>query len=133
MPSFPGSERSQTLPDGAAKVCWARQDRVPLHLERPARAVTQPSRVHWADFEKDFKKNEQPVLEKLLADGVITQYGLDAASVYTADGQTHSTWFSSRSLANLEKVLDTRVAANEKLTSEERRKQNTNLAFIPSL
>lgn len=68
------------------------------------------------------------MLEKLLADCVITQYGLDAASVYTADGQTHSTCFSSRSLADLEKALDTRVAANEKLSPEERRKQNTDLA-----
>lgn len=59
------------------------------------------ARVHWADFEKDLKKNEQPVMEKLLADGLINQYGLDATTVHTADGQTHSTWFSSRSLANL--------------------------------
>ena len=86
------------------------------------------ARVHWADFEKDFKKNEQPVMEKLLADGVIVQYGLDAVTVHTADGQTHSNWFSSRSLANLEKALDALVAANEKLGPEERRRQNTDFA-----
>jgi len=109
-----------------------------LAFARPLLSQDQPlytriaswniARVHWADFEKDYKKNEQPVMEKLLADGVITQYGIDAVTVHTADGQTHSTWFSSRTLANLEKTLDALVAANEKLGPEERRKQNTELS-----
>ena len=109
-----------------------------LAFARPLLSQDQPlytriaswniARVHWADFEKDYKKNEQPVMEKLLADGVITQYGVDAVTVHTADGQTHSTWFSSRTLANLEKALDALVAANEKLGPEERRKQNTELS-----
>jgi hypothetical protein len=109
-----------------------------LSLAAPVLSQDQPlytriaswnlARMHWADFEKDFKKNQQPVMEKLLADGVITQYGVDAVTVHTADGQTHSTWFSSRSLANLEKALDTLVAASEKLGPEERRRQNTDFA-----
>jgi len=118
-----------TLMAGALFLAFAKpmisQDQPPLYTRIASWNI---ARVNWADFEKDYKKNEQPVMEKLLADGVIIQYGFDAVTVHTPEGQTHSNWFSARTLANLEKALDTLVAASEKLSPDERRRQNTDFA-----
>ena len=63
-------------------------------------AQWQIARQNWTAYEKDLKKNTVPVMEKLLADGVITEFGADRTSVHTPDGFTHSTWFSAKSLAS---------------------------------
>lgn len=91
-------------------------------------AEWQIARTSWDAYEKDLKKNTVPVMEKLLADGVIIEFGADSNSVHTPDGYTHSTWFCARSLANLEKALDTLVQSAGKLTPEERRRQDTDLS-----
>ena len=78
-------------------------------------AQWQIARPHWGAYEKDLKKNTVPVMEKLLADGVITEFGADRTTVHTPDGYTHSTWFCATSQANLEKALDTIVASEGKL------------------
>jgi hypothetical protein len=91
-------------------------------------AQWQIARPSWGAYEKDLKKTTLPVMEKLLADGVITEFGADRTTVHTPDGYTHSTWFSAKSMADLEKALDTIVASEDKLTPEERRKQDTEFA-----
>ena len=91
-------------------------------------AQWQIARPSWPGYEKDLKKNTIPVMEKLLADGVILEFGADRTSVHTADGYTHSTWFTAKSLANLEKALDTLVESETKLTEVERRKQDTDFS-----
>jgi len=110
-----------------------------LAVVSPVRAEDQPvvytrvaqwqiARPNWGAYEKDLKKNTVPVMEKLLADGVIIEFGADRTTVHTPDGFTHSTWFCAKSLANLEKALDTLVESESKLTPEERRKQDTDFA-----
>jgi hypothetical protein len=91
-------------------------------------AQWQIARPNWSAYEKDLKKNTVPVMEKLLADGVIIEFGADRTSVHTPDGYTHSTWFSAKSQANLEKALATLVESESKLTPEERRKGDTDFA-----
>lgn len=91
-------------------------------------AQWQIARPHWNAYEKDLKKNMVPVMEKLVADGVITEFGADRTSVHSPDGYTHSTWFCAKSLANLEKALDTLIESESKLAPEERRKQDTDFA-----
>ena len=91
-------------------------------------AQWQIARPHWGAYEKDLKKNTVPVMEKLLADGVITEYGADRTTVHSPEGYTHSTWFAAKSPAGLEKALDALVASEDKLTPEERRKQDTDFA-----
>ena len=88
-------------------------------------AQWQIARTNWGPYEKDLKKTMVPVMEKLLADGVIIEFGADRNTVHSPDGYTHSTWFCAKSLANLEKALDTLVESETKLTPEERRKQDT--------
>jgi competence protein ComGC len=91
-------------------------------------AQWQIARPNWGAYEADLKKSTIPVMEKLLADGVITEFGADRATVHTPEGYTHSTWFSARSLAGLEKALDALVESESKLTPELRRKQDTDFA-----
>lgn len=88
----------------------------------------QIARQHWDAYTEDLKKNTLPVLDKLLADGVITEYGVASATVHTAEGYTHTTWFSSRTLADLEKGLAALVAADAKLPAAERKRVDTDFA-----
>lgn len=111
---------------GLAVVSTVRAEDQPVVYTRVAQ--WQIARPHWSAYEKDLKKNTVPVMEKLLADGVITEFGADRTTVHTPDGYTHSTWFSARSLASLEKALETLIESDNKLTPEERRKQDTDFA-----
>jgi hypothetical protein len=111
---------------GLAVVSAARAEDQPVVYTRVAQ--WQIARPNWPGYEKDLKKNMVPVMEKLLADGVIVEFGADRTSIHTPDGYTHSTWFSARSLASLEKALETLVESEAKLTPEERRKQDTDFS-----
>ena len=88
----------------------------------------QIARPNWDAYTEDLKKNTLPVLEKLLADGGITEYGLVSATIHTPDGYTHSTWYSSRTIAGLEKALAAILAADKKLPAAERRRGDTDFA-----
>jgi hypothetical protein len=91
-------------------------------------AQWQIARPHWDAYEANAKKNEVPVLEKLLADGVITEYALGRNVVHTPDGYSHVTWFASKTLAGLESALAAVVAAQAKLPAAEQRRGNTDFA-----
>ncbi len=88
----------------------------------------QIARPNWDAYTADLEKNTLPVLEKLLAEGVITEYGVASAAVHTPDGYTHTTWYSSRTMAQLEKALAAIVAAEAKLPEAERLRSNTEFA-----
>jgi hypothetical protein len=88
----------------------------------------QIARPNWEAYTADLKKNTLPVLEKLLADGVITEYGVASAALHTPDGYTHTTWYCSRTIADLEKALAAILAANMKLPPAERRRGDTDFA-----
>ena len=88
----------------------------------------QIARSNWDAYEANVKKNELPVLEKLLADGVITEYAIARNLVHTPDGFTHTTWFSSKTLAGLEQALAAVVAAGAKLPTADQRRANTDFA-----
>jgi hypothetical protein len=111
---------------GLAVASTVRAEDQPVVYTRVAQ--WQIARPLWGAYEKDLKKNTVPVMEKLLAEGVIIEFGADRTSVHTPDGYTHSSWFSARSLANLEKALDTLIESENKLTPEERRKLDTDFA-----
>lgn len=88
----------------------------------------QIARSNWDAYTEDIKKNMLPVLEKLLADGVITEYGVVSAAVHTPEGFTHSTWYSGKTIANLENALAAILAAEAKLPAAERQRGNTDFA-----
>jgi len=111
---------------GVTAVCQLQAQDQPVLYTRVAQ--WQIARQHWDAYEKDFKKNSQPVLEKLVADGVITEFGSDRTTIHTADSFSHSTWWSARSQAAVEQALEALVATEAKLSPEERKKQDTDFA-----
>jgi hypothetical protein len=111
---------------GLAVVSTVRAEDQPVVYTRVAQWLI--ARPNWGSYEKDLKKNTVPVMEKLLADGTITEFGADRTTVHTPDGYTHSTWFCATSLAGLEKALDAIVDSESKLLPEERKKQDTDFA-----
>jgi len=61
-------------------------------------------RPQWGDFTYAFERVQRPVLEKALADGNLISWGVYTNIVHTPDGMTHGVWFSSATLAGLEKA-----------------------------
>jgi hypothetical protein len=88
----------------------------------------QIARPHWDGYEKDLVKTTVPILDKMLADGVLTEYGVAYNAIHTPEGYSHTTWYSSRTLAGLEKTLAAIVAAESKLPEADQRRGRTDFA-----
>jgi len=91
-------------------------------------AFWQIARPHWDAYEADLKKTAQPVLDKLMAEGVIVEYGFGRNTVHAPDGFTHVTWYVSKTLAGVEKALAAVVAADATMSPAERRRADTDFA-----
>ncbi len=91
------------LPLAAVDGAWAQDE------EEPASTYTrvemwEVGRDDWGDFVASFEKHDQPIMEKLFADGVITEWGIDSAMLHRPDDYTHSTWYSASSMSALVKA-----------------------------
>ncbi len=86
------------------------------------------ARAHWGDFVTYIEKYNQPVLEKLYAEGVIIEWGLDSNTLHTEEGGTHSFWWTATSIAKVESVLDAFEKAAEKLSKQEREQSDREFA-----
>jgi hypothetical protein len=62
-------------------------------------------RARWTEFEKP-NPNDQKVMDKAIASGVLVSYGSDSALLHDADGATHDNWWQSLSMAGTLTVLD---------------------------
>jgi hypothetical protein len=69
-------------------------------------ALWDVKREHWGNFVKFWEKHDQPTHERLFAEGVINEWGIDATGLHSPEGYTHATWHSATSLAAFEKVDD---------------------------
>lgn len=96
----------------------AAQDEAPVYTRV---ALWQVERAQWGEFVETFKKYDQPVMEKMMADGVILEWGIDATSLHHPEGYTHSTWFSATSIGALERALEAYDAAYEKMPESEQK------------
>ena len=67
-------------------------------------AQWQVPRAQWANVAADFEKNSRPLLEKLAAAGTLIGWGFYETIVHTPDGETHGIWWSSPTLAGLERT-----------------------------
>jgi hypothetical protein len=78
----------------------------------------QVERARWGDFVEMFEQYDEPILEKLMADGVINEWGIDAAALHHPDGYTHSTWYAADSMGALAKAGEAYMAAWEAMDKE---------------
>lgn len=92
------------LPLLTASTAWAGEDEDEGSPSYSRIGLWQVDRNQWGDFVEFFEKYDKPILEKLFADGVITEWGLDANVLHKPDGYTHSTWISAPSLSALVKA-----------------------------
>lgn len=81
---------------------------VPALAEEKVEVYTQVGswdipREKWGAFVKFFETYEKPVLEKMVAEGVLLEWGIDANGLHDPDDYSHSTWSVARSLGDLEK------------------------------
>jgi len=66
----------------------------------------QVPRANWAQYAEDTEKTVNPILERLMADGTLLGWANTENIVHTPEGMTHSTAWSSTSLAGITRVLD---------------------------
>ena len=90
-------------------------------------ALWDVKRTHWSSYEENFTKNQKPILDKLFAEGVITEWAVTADSIHTEDGYTHATWWSGKDLASLQRVIDAYDERDEQLSEAERKKRTAEL------
>jgi len=91
-------------------------------------AFWQIARPNWDAYEADLKKTMQPVLDKLMAEGVVVEYGFGRNTVHAPDGFTHVTWYASPTIAGVEKALAAVVAADATMSPAVRRRADTDFA-----
>jgi hypothetical protein len=93
----------------------------PAHAQAPAAASPEPytfvaewqiPRNLWAAFPADFVKNTRPILEKLAGDGTLVGWGVYEEIVHTPDGYTHGAWWTSTTIAGVEKARRALLAAS---------------------
>jgi hypothetical protein len=71
------------------------------------------------DYRKAWEKYNKPVLDKLLADGVVVAFGLAVEEVKTEGDFTHFTWIDTKDLASMEKIRSAFAADRERRSQEE--------------
>jgi hypothetical protein len=62
-------------------------------------------RAKWDEFVQLFETHQKPVLDRLLDNGTIVEYGFDETSIHSDGGYTHSMWWVSSTLGNVENAL----------------------------
>ena len=73
-----------------------------------------------ADFRAAWDKYNKPVLDKLVADGVILAYGLAVEELKTDGAWTHFIWYGVKSMDAFEKVRNAFGADRNRRSQEER-------------
>jgi len=71
------------------------------------------------EFRKAWEKYNKPIIDKLLADGVILAYGLAIEEVRTDGDFTHFSWFSMKDLSSMDKFRSAFLADREHRSQEE--------------
>ncbi len=82
-------------------------------------------------FRNVWDKYNKPVLDKLVADGVVLAYGLSIEDVKTTGDFTHYVWYAVNSVGDLEKVRNAYRADRDRRSHEER--EAINEAFLHTL
>jgi hypothetical protein len=77
-----------------------------------------------------WEKYQKPVFDELVANGTITQYGLDVEQVHTSDPNGRYLWYTTSGADGVDKVGAAQNAANEKRTEQERQTITLQLAAV---
>jgi|GEM_PF-1852513 len=81
-------------------------------------------RSSWGEFVEMYKAFDKPIMERLLAEGVISEYGIDSDVIHRPEGYTHSMWFTTDSMADMARVYEAWDRAGEELGEEKRKEMD---------
>jgi hypothetical protein len=93
-------------------------------------ALWDVERAHWGGFVAMFESHEKAILEKLMADGLITEWGIDAEGLHHPEGYTHSTWYSAGSLGALARASEAFDAAWKEMGEDKVKAIDTEFAAM---
>ncbi len=63
-------------------------------------------RAQWAGFTAFGEESVRPVLERLLANGTIVNWGISTTVVHEENGITHEVWWAASSIAGIERARE---------------------------
>lgn len=72
-----------------------------------------------AEYRKAWEKYNKPILDKLMADGVILVYGLAVEDIRTDGAFTHFTWYLTKDLASMDKIRTAFISDRDHRSQEE--------------
>ncbi|HEY2119565.1 MAG TPA: hypothetical protein VGH37_10310 [Candidatus Acidoferrum sp.] len=72
-----------------------------------------------AEYRKTWEKYNKPVLDKLMADGLILAYGLATEDIRTEGSFTHFTWYDMKELASMDKIRTAFIGDRDRRSQEE--------------
>ena len=96
-------------------------------------ALWQVERAYWGDFVEMFEAFDQPIMEKLMAEGLISEWGIDAEALHHAEGYTHTTWYSAGSLGAVMEAGKAYDAAWQAMGEEKMKAADAKFAAMISL
>lgn len=72
-----------------------------------------------AEYRKAWEKYNKPILDKLMADGILLAYGLAVEDIRTDGNFTHFTWFDTKDLASMDKIRAAFLSDRDHRSQEE--------------
>ena len=72
-----------------------------------------------SEYRKAWEKYNKPILDKLLADGVIVAYGLGVEEVRTTGDFTHFAWYDTKDLSQMDRIRAAFLADRDHRSPEE--------------
>ena len=91
-----------------------------IALERGESSITLDAKPgKSAEYRKAWEKYNKPVLDKLMADGVILVYGLAVEDIRTEGSFTHFTWYDMKDLASMDKIRAAFLSDRDHRSQEE--------------
>lgn len=79
----------------------------------------QVDRAQWGAFVDMFEKYDKKIMEKLFADGLIVEWGMDADLLHEPDGYTHATYYSAMSMGGLAKAMNAYMEAWKEMAGDQ--------------
>ena len=122
------AERTREVFDMSKTRDWLTRDIVSNFGPPPAAGVMPITRYNFVkvkpgkgpDYRRTWEKYNKPVLDKLVADGVVLAFGLGAEEVKTDGEFTHFVWMATANMAGLDKIGPAFAADRAKRTEDER-------------
>ena len=127
-PAMTTAQRAREVFDATKTRDWLTRDLVSGYASKMPKDALPYGRYFFnkvkpgkgAEYRKVWEKYNKPVLDKLVADGVILAWGLSVEEVRTEGSFTHFTWIAAAEMGDWDKLRAAFVADRDRRSEEER-------------